>query len=205
MQPVPNALASERVALFVNYHATRDVLRRDGRQIDLTTLRSYLAEGRHLVESFVYFARHPQPQLQAADQETLLRLQQHGFLVRSKTGRFLPEGRFICPFGLEMALDVQEFVARTHPDIVVLVLGDEDLTPLARRLRYQGIRVEVAGVPGSLAPSLQAMANGFVDLTQIGYEVDNLPLLEGLVDEVPFPGDAHAEEDYVGEEEPQPA
>lgn len=178
MRTVPDILTHERVAVFVDYHNTLHALRRVGRQIDLVALRRYLTEGRHLLEAFLYIATHPQPEQQQADQATLQRLRQHGFLIRSKVGQLLPNGRLKCDFDLEMALDVQEFAGRTRPDIVVLVTGDGDFTPLAQRLRLQGIRVEVASVPGSVSTALRVMANGFVDLTQLGQEVANLPIPE---------------------------
>lgn len=176
METVADSLTNERVVLFIDFHNTRNTLQRNGLQIDLVSLRNYLAEGRHLVESFVYIATHPLPDQQQVDQEAQLRLRQHGFLIQTKPGRLLPNGRLKCDFDLEMALDVQEFVARTRPDIVVLVTGDGDFTPLVERLRFRGIRVEVASVPGSIARSLQVMANGFVDLTQISEPVQNLQL-----------------------------
>jgi len=176
MQTVPNTLTHERAAIFVDYHNTRNALQRIGRQVDLVALRDYLSEGRHTIEAFLYIATHPLPEQQTEDQALLHRLQRHGFLIRSKSGQLLPNGRLKCDFDLDMALDVQEFVSRTRPDIVVLVTGDGDFTPLAQRLRLQGVRVEVASVQGSIAQALQAMANGFVDLTQIGAAVDPLPL-----------------------------
>jgi uncharacterized LabA/DUF88 family protein len=178
MHTVPNTLTNERVAVFIDYHNTLHALRRVGRQIDLVALRDYLAEGRHMVEAFLYIATHPVPDRQEADQATLHRLREHGFLIRSRAGQLLPNGRLKCDFDLEMALDVQEFVARARPDIVVLVSGDGDFTPLAQRLRLQGVRVEVASVPGSVSAALRAMANGFVDLTRIGQAVDHLPIPE---------------------------
>jgi uncharacterized LabA/DUF88 family protein len=178
MHTVPNTLTNERVAVFIDYHNTLHALRRVGRQIDLVALRDYLAEGRHMVEAFLYIATHPVPDRQEADQATLHRLREHGFLIRSRAGQLLPNGRLKCDFDLEMALDVQEFVARARPDIVVLVSGDGDFTPLAQRLRLQGVRVEVASAPGSVSAALRAMANGFVDLTRIGQAVDHLPIPE---------------------------
>jgi uncharacterized LabA/DUF88 family protein len=178
MHTVPNTLTNERIAVFIDYHNTLHALRRVGRQIDLVALRDYLGEGRHMVEAFLYIATHPVPERQEADQATLHRLREHGFLIRSRAGQLLPNGRLKCDFDLEMALDVQEFVARTRPDIVVLVTGDGDFTPLAQRLRLQGVRVEVASVPGSVSAALRAMANGFVDLARIGQAVDHLPIPE---------------------------
>ncbi len=195
MRTVPDTLTHERVAIFADYRNTLNALRRVGRQIDLVALREYLAEGRHLIEAFLYIGVHPQPDQAPADQATLHRLRQHGFLIRSKPAQLLPNGQLKCNFDLELALDVQEFVARTRPDIVVLVTGDGDFAPLAQRLRLQGIRVEVASAPGSVSQALEAMANGFVDLTQIGAEVDNLPIPglgraegpEPVAEEAPLP------------------
>ncbi|MBN1935637.1 MAG: NYN domain-containing protein [Anaerolineae bacterium] len=185
MQLVPNTLTHERVAVFVDYHNTLHALRRVGRQIDLLALHDYLSEGRHLVEAMLYIATHPQPERQEEDRVTLHRLRQSGFLVRSKVGQLLPNGRLKCDFDLEMALDIQEFIVHSRPDIVVLVTGDGDFTPLVQRLRLRGVRVEIASTPGSVSAALRAMANGFIDLTRIGNQVDHLP----LADAAPEPDD----------------
>lgn len=174
MRYVPNTLTHERVVAFFDYHNTLHALRREGQQLDLAGLRDYLAQGRHLVEAFLYIATHPRPDHADADMASLHHLRQQGFLVRTKSGQLLPNGRLKCDFDMEMALDVQEFVARTRPDIVVLVTGDGDFTPLVQRLRLQGIRVEVASTHGSVSSALRAMANDFVDLTRIGPEIDHL-------------------------------
>ncbi len=188
MRTVPDTLTHERVAIFADYRSTLDALRRAGRQIDLAALRDYLAEGRHLIEAFLYIGIHPLPEQAQADRAIVERLRQHGFLIRTKPAQLLPTGQVHCAFDLELALDVQEFAARTRPDIVVLVTGSGDFAPLAQRLRLQGIRVEVASAPAGVAPALQAMANGFIDLTQIGAAVDNLPVPEPpLAAEVPLP------------------
>ena len=197
MHTVPDVLTNERVAVFVDYHNTLHALRRVGRQIDLAALRAYLSEGRHVVETFLYIATHPTPDRQEADQATLRHLRQSGFLIRTRPGQLLPNGRLKCDLDLEMALDVQEFAARTRPDIVVLVTGDGDFTPLVQRLRFQGVRVEVASVPGSISATLLDTANGFVDLTQLGQEVDNLPVpdAEPAFDAEPLPEPGPAAEE----------
>ncbi len=216
MHTVPNTLTHERTVAFVDYHNTLNALRRVGRQIDLAALRDYLAEGRHLVEAFLYIATHPQPAQQEADRGSLHRLRQHGFLVRTKVGQLLPNGRLKCGFdpsgrasgrSLEMALDVQEFVARVQPDIVVLVTGDGDFTPLVQRLRLRGIRVEVASTPGSVSAALRAMANGFVDLTRLGDVVDHLPIPDPdlAFDDAPPPEPDLAAEEEVPIPAPAPA
>lgn len=176
MRVTSDIYTNERAALFMDYQDTLHGLARAGRQIDVVQLRDYLAEGRHLVEAFVYLPTHPQPERRADDQATLQRLRRHGFLVRSQVGQVARDGRLSCDFSLEMALDIQEFVARTHPDIVILAVSTARLEPLVQRLRLQGVRVEVAAAPGSVPPSLPALANGFVDLTQAGQPVDNLPI-----------------------------
>lgn len=193
MQHVPNTLTNERTVAFVDYHNTLNALRREGRQADLAVLRAYLAQGRHLVEAFVYIATHPQPEHQAADQAALQRLRYHGFLVRTKVGQALPTGRLKCDLDMEMALDVLEFAARAHPDIVVLATGDGAFAPLAQRLRLQGIRVEVASTPGSLSAHLRASANGFIDLTRLGHQAAPLPFPEDMPDEGELEGELFPE------------
>lgn len=172
MQTVTDTLTAERVVAFIDYHNTREALRRVGHQIDLLGLRDYIAEGRHLIEAFVYLVTDPQ----APDVEALMRLQEHGFLVQSKHGQHREDGQLAGAFDLDIALDVQDFTARARPDIVVLVVGNANLAPLVHRLRRRGIRVEIASTPGEAVQRMRSAANGFIDLTQIGRDVDNLPL-----------------------------
>ncbi|MBN2001750.1 MAG: NYN domain-containing protein [Anaerolineae bacterium] len=178
MQTVPDTLTHERAAIFADYAETRAALQRAGRQVDLVALRDYLGEGRHVIESFLYLTVTSHPEQADETQRTIQRLQQNGFLVRAQTDRLQPDGRASSDLNLSMALDVQEFAARVRPDIVVLVTGQAALTPLAQRLRLQGVRVEIVATPDSVAPALRAMANGFVDLTHIGATLDPLPMPE---------------------------
>lgn len=176
MQTVPDTLTHERAVIFADYAETRAALQRAGRQVDLLALRDYLGEGRHVIEAFLYLAAAPPADQPAEAQPALQRLQQHGFLVRSHPGQSPLDGGGEADRRLGMALDVQDFVARVRPDIVVLVTGQSAFTPPVQRLRLQGVRVEVAATPASIAPGLMALANGFVDLTHIGTPVDPLPL-----------------------------
>jgi len=186
--------------VFVDYGNTLQALRHAGHQIDLVALRDYLAEGRQLIEVLVYIATHPQPERHRGDQLALDRLRRNGFLIRSKVGKLLPNGQLRCHLDLEIALDVQDFITYAHPDIVVLVTGSGAMTPLVQRLRLHGIRVEVASTSASVSPSLRAMANGFVDLTQTGRRVDNLP----LPDLAPNPDQEPVIEPDLAEEEAIP-
>ena len=182
MQTVTDTLTAERVVAFIDYHNTREALRRAGHQIDLLALRDYIAEGRHLIETFVYFVTDPL----VADDEALARLQEHGFLIQSKRGHHRDDGQLVGNFDLDIALDIQDFNTRARPDIVVLVVGNANLTPLIHRLRRRGIRVEIASTPGDAARRMRIAANGFIDLTQIGQGVDNLPLPPDLPGEQPY-------------------
>lgn len=175
MRLTPDTLTHERAAVFMDYPDTQQRLARAGRQVDALALREYLAEGRHLVEAFVYLATAPAPRRDGGA-DLADRLHRHGFLVRSQPGQYTPDGYLSRDFTLDMALDIQEFAARVRPDIVILVTGNGALTPLVQRLRLQGIRVEVAAPPSSVAPTLRAMANGFIDLTQVGQPVEHLPV-----------------------------
>jgi uncharacterized LabA/DUF88 family protein len=207
MDTVPDVLSGERAAIFIDYDNTRHALRRAGQQVDLMALKDYLSEGRHVVETFVYLATRPQPEFRDDDRALLHRLQSHGFLIRTQEGQLLPDGRLKCNLDLEMALDVQEFTARTRLDIAVLVTGKGSLAPLVERLRCRGIRTEVASTEESASHALRTMANGFVDLTHIGNGIENLVLPEDeealepqapLAAEAPLPEDDGAfEEVYL--------
>jgi hypothetical protein len=152
-----------------------NTLQRNGLQIDLVSLRNYLAEGRHL-DRILRLHRHaPAPDQQQVDQEAQLRLRQHGFLIQTKPGRLLPNGRLKCDFDWRWRWMCRNSWAARRPT--------SSSSSLARRLHPTGRAVALprhsrrGGFRAcSIARSLRSLANGFVDLTQISEPVQNLQL-----------------------------
>ena len=138
-----------------------------GRKADLPALNRLLAdpdEGRFLVDSYIY-AGLPHTNGDAVHRwHDWLRGQ--GFQVVAKRAKRLPSGAFKCNLDGELMLDALDLATEIRPDIIVLVTGDGDMAPLARRLRRKGIRVEVASLGDHLASELKLACQGFIDLTE---------------------------------------
>jgi len=183
--------SAERVAIFIDYHNVENSLRRAGLRVDMTELVDYVLADRALLECFCYIGSHPQPEYWSESQARIRSLQLNGYLVTTKMGQVLPGGQLKCDFDVEIALDAAEYVRASRPDSVVLATGDGHFCPLARRLRRQGVRVEVASMAGSISNDLRASANGFIDLAQLAQEVEHLPLPE-LTPEDPADPSGHA-------------
>lgn len=120
------------------------------------------AGGRFVTEAFIYAS------LPVDNGEGVARwhdwMRHQGFMVVSKRAKRLPDGHIKCDLDAEMMLDALEYVHAARPDVVVLVTGDGDYATLSRRLRRQGIRVEVASMHTALASELKAASNGLIDL-----------------------------------------
>lgn len=150
------------VAVFIDYHNITIGLRNQNMEIDLIDLNNYLAEGRKLIGTFIYFGINPNDP--ESNRDLIERLNKAGFLIRQKIAKVLPNGSLKCNCDVEMVLDILEFVEKTKPNIVVLVTGDGDFIPLVQKLRMQGIRVEIASFDGVLSKELKNTASGFIDL-----------------------------------------
>jgi uncharacterized LabA/DUF88 family protein len=176
MQTLPVNLGSERCAVFVDFPNTQQMLRSAGRSLDILALRTYLSEGRHLLEAFVFVLTHPDGERAAEDQALVRRLREHGFLTFARPGELQPDGRLTGACDVDLALEVQDFIARARPDIIALVSSSVRLAPVVALARRHGVRVEIAATPAAVTPALRAAANGFVDLLQIAAPVDHLPV-----------------------------
>jgi len=159
----------DRLAIFVDYHNLEASLRNEGHQVDILSLRDYLSEGRWLLETFVYIGFNPNNHNGSQNFHQFLRM--NGFMVRTKPAKVRPDGSLKCDFDIELALDIVDYVEKVKPDIVVLVSGDGDFTPLATWLRLRGLRIEVAAVSSTLSQTLREEANGYIDLFEAIQEI----------------------------------
>lgn len=159
----------QSLAIFIDYHNLEGSLRNEGAQMDILVLRDYLAEGRDLIESFVFVGTNPN---NVEEDERFHRfLRRNGFVVKTKKAKVRPDGSLKCDFDVEMVLDVVDFVTHARPNIVCLVTGDGDFQPLTEFLRMRGIRVEVASTPTSISHNLLESANGYINLLEAIREI----------------------------------
>ena len=155
----------KRTAIFVDHENLSICARNKGIDIDYYNFKEYLAsekERRSLLEAFCYVAIDPRRE-HCKDAE-IKRMKQDGWLVKTKMGAPLPDGRFKCNVDVELAMDLVAFSYEAKPDIIVLVTGDQDFTAMVLKLRERGIRVEVAAFPENVSHMLLDAASSFINL-----------------------------------------
>lgn len=162
-----------KTAVFVD-HANLSVCARNrGLEVDYYHLKDYLAqerEGRMPLETFCYVAIDPRNE-HRLDRE-IRRMQEDGWLIKTKRGAPRPEGGFKCNVDVEMAIDMVAFAFDAKPDIVVMVTGDQDFAAVVRKLRERGIRVEVAAFPENVSHVLLNEASGFINLERYFKDIE---------------------------------
>lgn len=161
-----------RTVVFVDHANLNACVRNRGLDVDYYNLKDYLAqeeEGRMPLEAFCYVAIDPRNE-HRLDRE-ILRMQEDGWMVKTKTGAPRPDGGFKCNVDVEMAIDIIAFTYDAKPDIVVIVSGDQDFAAVVRKLRERGVRVEVAAFPENVSHILLNEASGFINLEKYFEEV----------------------------------
>lgn len=172
---------TSRVLVLVDESNLTCAVRHYERWVDWEKLRAYLADpedGRQLLEMAVYVGMPPShPDFNEVEDKKdrfVTWLEMNGFLVVRREGVPSPSagngGRgpgYKANVDVLMAMDAVALAQEMRPDTVVLVTGDADFAPLALHLRRRGIRVEAAGVEGSMSRALRGACNGFIDLAEL--------------------------------------
>jgi uncharacterized LabA/DUF88 family protein len=164
-----SASPHDKVAIFIDYHNLEGSLRTEGLQVDLPSLRDYLAERRRLVECLIYVGFNPNKPDE--DEKFHQYLRTNGFIVRSKKAKVKPDGSLKCDLDIELTLDLVDFVSKTEIETVIIISGDGDFVPLVHWLRMRGIRVEVGCIESSMSQDLKEEASGFISLERAIEEI----------------------------------
>ncbi|MDP2359541.1 MAG: NYN domain-containing protein [bacterium] len=174
-------MKTQRVLVLVDEANLTCTVRGFDRWVDWKRLRDYLAcaeEGRQLLEMAVYVGMPPtHPDFNEVEDKKdrfVYWLETNGFLVVTREGVPAPANGngargpgYKANVDVLMAMDAVSLAAEMRPDVVVLVTGDADFAPLARHLRRKGIRVEAAGIEGSMSRALRSACNDFIDLAEL--------------------------------------
>jgi uncharacterized LabA/DUF88 family protein len=155
----------ERTAIFLDLANLEQGFRKLGERVDYVGLRDYLAEGRILVETFVYLPISPYDPEGKKDLVDFFQL--NGFLVCSKIGKRRPGRKWKCHFDTEMAVDILHFAHYVDVDIIVIGSGHSDMLPICEEVRWRGVRCEIAATKDCAAEELLSAASGFIDLGSI--------------------------------------
>ena len=188
----------ERLAAFLQLASLEQAFRQYGAKIDYLGLRDFIAEGRSLVETFVYLPISPyDPERKRNFIDFLKR---NGFLVRSKVGKPRPDHKWKCNFDIEMAVDMLHYARHGRVDIVVMGSGDGDFAPLLQEIRMNGVRCEVAATRETMAEDLLGVASGFIDLGKIIVAQSREPNIDAMpVDDIPLTPGIDPQADVEGQ------
>ena len=172
----------ERTAIFLDVANLEAGFRNLGTHIDYLGLRDYLAEGRLLVETFVYLPINPyHPEQKARFAEFL---QSNGFFVRSKIGKARPGHKWKCNFDVEMAVDILHYAQHGRVDIIVMGSGDADMAPVCKKVRLCGVRCEIAATKESTSPELVNVASSYIDLNSVIHQQREELVRDGSEDRI---------------------
>ncbi len=151
----------ERVLLFVDYANINAGAMDYNYEFDYQDFMNYIAEGRFLIDSYIYVPVDPRNEHK---RDRLIEdLWLNGYLVNKKTGT-IAGNTYKCDFDVEITMDITNAIHQVKPDIVVLASGDSDFVPLVIELRKHGIRVEVASFSNGASKNMIMRASGFINL-----------------------------------------
>ncbi|MFC1855876.1 NYN domain-containing protein [Thermodesulfobacteriota bacterium] len=169
-----NQNPQRKLITLYDYHNLEAGFRAQKKELNMVALREYFSFGREAVEHVVYIGTNPLD-IEGSIRQ-LIELRRNGFIVRTKTAKVLPGNKLKCNLDVELVIDALDMAERVSPDIILIASGDGDFTPLVEKLRFQGIRTEVASVKGTISRKLKYSANGYIDLTNI--DLSNIDRLE---------------------------
>ena len=135
--------------------------------VDYKALRLYLI-GRGKSE-FSYYrgvAQHPT----LAHQRFIGSLEKYGYRVTQ-----LPIAKFadgtVKTVGDDMAMGMDVLEESRTGDRVVLVTGDGDFIPVVKRLQAKGVNVTVVGRKANTSSELRCLADDYINLETIKYQI----------------------------------
>ena len=164
----------EKTVFFLDYANIDRAAFENGIKLNYRHLRSYIGEGRFLIESFCYVPIDPRNEYQMNNR--IRDLWQDGYYVTKKIGTMTDES-YKCNFDVEMTIDILRTAHVIKPDIIVIGTGDSDFLPVVLELRKMGIRTEIASFECSLSSKLLLMGSDYIDLS-IYHEQLNPPSVE---------------------------
>lgn len=150
----------KKIALFVDvqniYYTTRDTFQRS---FDYRALWQQVSSEGQIVSAIAYAtSRGDDRQHKFQDA-----LQHIGFEIKLKPFIQRRDGSAKGDWDVGITIDVMDCIGQA--DTVVLLSGDGDFDRLLTRIRREGVRSEVYGVPGLTARSLIEAADRFIPIS----------------------------------------
>ncbi len=152
--------SGQRVGVFVDvqnlYYSARALY---GTKVNFREVLREAVRGRSLIRAIAYVIRAGIEEEQAFFDA----LQNIGYEVKAKDLQVFPGGHKKGDWDIGIAMDAIELAPKL--DVVVLVSGDGDFTPLVEHLRRAlGCRVEVMAFGRSCSSKLIQAADEFIDM-----------------------------------------
>ena len=152
--------SGQRVGVFVDvqnlYYSARALY---GSKVNFREILKEAVRGRSLIRAIAYVIRAGIEE----EQSFFDVLKDMGYEVKAKDLQVFPGGHKKGDWDIGIAMDAIELAPKL--DVVVLVSGDGDFTPLVEHLRRaMGCRVEVMAFGRSCSSKLIKAADEFIDL-----------------------------------------
>jgi len=155
-----------RVTIFIDGSNLFYAALQLGIEIDYTKLLCRLTAGSRLLRSFFYTGVDRTNEKQ---QGFLLWMRRNGYRVIAKELVQLPDGSKKANLDVEIAVDMMALVGAY--DTAVLVSGDGDLAYAVDAVSYRGVRVEVVSLRSMTSDSLINVADRYIDLEHVKYDI----------------------------------
>jgi uncharacterized LabA/DUF88 family protein len=151
----------QRLSIFIDtqnlYHSAKHLY---NARVNFPALVDTLAAGRNLIRAIAYVAKSKTGE-EAGFFEALT---QNGIELKVKDVQEFSSGAKKADWDVGMTVDAIAMSPRV--DVVVLVTGDGDFTPLVEYLHAHGCRCEVAAFGRSTNAHLKEIADSFLDISE---------------------------------------
>lgn len=159
----PLARPDQRINIFIDtqniYHSSRNLY---DSKVDFKRLVDILVGDRNLINVFAYVIRSDFTSKEIDFFEALIN---QGIHLRIKDLQVYPDGSKKADWDIGIAVDVIRFSQLV--DVVILVTGDGDFSPLVEYLQNQGKQVEVAGFAQTTSSRLKEIADFYYNLDEL--------------------------------------
>jgi len=150
-------LSSQRVAILVDAQNIYLSARARGAKPNYRKIMERI-NGRQVVRAIVYII-----QSEGADVRSFIQaLESMGYEVRSKKPRPLPDGTHKADWDMQIAIDALSLADKI--DVMVILSGDSDFTPLVYALKSKGVKTEIMSFRETTGRELIEAANEYVQL-----------------------------------------
>lgn len=155
-----------KVAIFIDganlFYAALQL----GIDIDYKKLLSCLTKNAQLLRAFFYTGVDPSNEKQ---QGFLLWMRRNGYRVVTKDLQLFADGSKKANLHVEIAVDMMTLAS--HYNTAVLISGDGELAYAANAISYKGVRLEIASLRSMTSHNLIDVADCFIDLEEIKYQI----------------------------------